>query len=135
VVARRLPVALQVLICPVLDHRFDTGSYELFAEGYGLTREAMRWYWAQYLGGDDGTSPEASPLRATDLSGLPPSIVLVAGFDPLRDEGLAYAAKFEGAGVPVTVLRYDGMIHNFIRFAASVDRAAEALADVARLVA
>jgi acetyl esterase len=135
VVARKLPIERQVLICPVTDHAFDTGSYEHFAEGYGLTREAMRWYWAEYLGGDDGTSPDASPLRATDLNGLPPSIVLVAGCDPLRDEGLAYAAKLEGAGVPVTVLRYDGMIHNFIRFAASIDRAAEALADVARLVA
>jgi acetyl esterase/lipase len=134
VVARRIPVELQVLICPVLDHRFDTESYERFAEGYGLTRDAMRWYWAQYLGGADGTSPDASPLRATDLDSLPPAIVLVAGFDPLRDEGLAYAAKLEEAGTQVTVLCYEGMIHNFIRFAASIDRATEALTDVAQLL-
>ena len=131
VVARRLPVERQLLICPVLDHRFDTGSYERFAEGYFLTREAMRWYWAQYLGGADGAAPDASPLRATDFTGLPPAVILVAGCDPLRDEGLAYAAALQAADVPVTVLRYDGMIHNFIRFAASVDRASEALADVA----
>jgi acetyl esterase len=134
VVARRFPVELQALICPVLDHNFETESYLRFAEGYFLTRDAMRWYWAQYLGRDDGTSADASPLRATDLSGLPPAIVLVAGCDPLRDEGLAYATKLDEAGVEVTVLRYDGMIHNFIRFAASIDRAAQALTDVAALL-
>ena len=135
VVARRLPVDLQVLVCPVLDHRFDTESYERFAEGYFLTRDAMRWYWGQYVGGDDGASADASPLRATGFAGLPPAVILVAGCDPLRDEGLAYAAKLEEAGGQVTVLRYDGMIHNFIRFAASIDRAGEALADVARRLA
>jgi acetyl esterase len=132
VVARRPPIALQLLICPVLDHRFDTGSYERFGEGYGLTREAMRWYWAQYLGSAEGSDPDASPLRAADLGGLPPAIVVVAECDPLRDEGLAYAERLEAAGVPVSLLRYAGMIHNFIRFAASVDRASEALDDVAR---
>ena len=118
----------------MLDHSFDTGSYLRFAEGYFLTREAMRWYWAQYLDGDDGTNADASPLRATDFRGLPPAIVVVAGCDPLLDEGLAYAAKLEEAGVDVTVLRYDGMIHNFIRFAASIDRATEALTEVAALL-
>ena len=132
VVARREPVALQLLICPVLDHRFDTGSYERFADGYGLTREAMRWYWAQYLGGANGSDPDASPLRVRDLAGLPPAVLVVAECDPLRDEGLAYAERLEAAGVPVSLLRYDGMIHNFIRFAASVDRASEALDDVGR---
>ena len=130
VVARRAhdsgtQLEAQALICPALDHSFDTGSYELFAEGYGLTRAAMRWYWAQYLGGDDGGSSDASPLRATDLAALPSAVVLIAGCDPLRDEGLAYAQKLERAGVQVTVLRYDGMIHNFVRLAASIDRAAE----------
>jgi acetyl esterase len=134
VVARRLPVEAQLLICPVVDHRFDTESYEELAEGYFLTRDAMRWYWAQYLAGDDGTSPDASPLRAQELAGLPRTLIVIAGCDPLRDEGLTYAAKLEQAGVPVTLLRYDGMIHNFIRFAASIDRAAEALANAAALL-
>ena len=139
VVARRardtgLALEAQVLICPVLDHSFDTRSYADFAEGYGLTRDAMRWYWGQYLGDADGTSPDASPLRANDLAGLPPGVVLVAECDPLRDEGLAYAEALEAAGVDVTVLRYEGMIHNFIRLAASIDRAAEALGDVAALL-
>ena len=131
VVARRVPVERQALICPVLDHRFDTGSYERFSDGYFLTRDAMRWYWAQYLDGEDGTNPDASPLRATDFTDLPPAVILVAGCDPLRDEGVAYAAALERADVPVTVLEYDGVIHNFIRFAGSVDRAIEALAAVA----
>jgi acetyl esterase len=135
VVARHRAVERQVLICPVVDHRFDSGSYEQFAEGSFLTRDAMRWYWGQYLAGDDGTSPDASPLRSPDFGGLPPAIVLVAGSDPLRDEGLAYAEKLAGAGVEVTVLRYDGMIHNFVRFAASIDRADEALAEVGKLLA
>jgi acetyl esterase len=135
VVARREAVALQVLICPVLDHSFETGSYQRFAEGYGLTRETMRWYWAQYLGDADGTDAEASPLRASDLSGLPPAIVVVAECDPLRDEGLAYAVRLEETGVPVTLLRYDGMIHNFVRFAATIDRASEALDEIAHELA
>ena len=116
------------------DYRVDTGSYEQFAEGYGLTRDAMRWYWAQYLGNADGSDPDASPLRA-DLAGVPPAVVAVAECDPLRDEGLAYAERVEAAGVPVSLLRYDGMIHNFIRFAATVDRASEAFDDLGRELA
>ena len=114
VVARRVPIEFQLLICPVLDHRFDTDSYECFAEDYFLTRDAMRWYWAQYLGGDDGTTPDASLLRASRFAGLPPAVILVAGCDPLRDEGLAYAAAIQEADVPVTgapVQRNDPRLH------------------------
>jgi acetyl esterase len=125
----------QALICPVLDCGFDTLSYQRFATGYGVTRDAMRWYWAQYLGDADGANPEVSPLRAEDLTGLPPAVLLVAGCDPLRDEGLAYAKALGAAGVEVTLLPYEGMIHNFVRLAASIDRAAEALADVATRLA
>ncbi len=96
----------------------------------------MRWYWAQYLGDADGASPEVSPLRADDLTAARRrQSLLVAGCDPLRDEGLAYAKALEAAGVEVTLLRYEGMIHNFVRLAASIDRAAEALADVATRLA
>jgi acetyl esterase len=133
VVARRLPVELQLLVCPVTDHRFDTDSYERYADGFGLTRDAMRWYWAQYLGGDDGASPDASPLRA-DLAGAPPAVIAVAACDPLRDDGLAYAERIHMAATDVTVLRYEGMIHNFIRLPASVDCAAEALGEIAALL-
>jgi len=135
VVARELPVALQVLICPVLDARFDTASYEEHAEGTNLTREAMRWYWAQYLGGADGADPDASPLRARDLSRAAPAVIAVAEFDPLRDEGLAYAERLQAAGVPVSLHRYEGMIHNFVRFAATIGRASTALDELAAEVA
>jgi acetyl esterase len=131
VVARELPVALQLLICPVTDHRFDTGSYERFATGYGLTRDAMRWYWEQYLAGADGSDPQASPLRAADFSGLPPAIVVVAECDPLHDEGRAYAERLEAAGVPVSLLRYEGVTHNFVRLTGVVDAASRALSEIA----
>lgn len=140
VVARRArdagtPLERQVLVCPVLDHRLETESYERFAQGYGLTREGMRWYWGQYLGDADGSDPDASPLRAPDLGGLPPAVVLVAGYDPLHDEGIAYAEGLEAAGVPTKLLPYDGTIHNFVRLAASIDAASRALDELARELA
>jgi acetyl esterase len=131
VVARELPVALHLLLFPVLDHRFDTPSYEECATGCGLTRDAMRWYWDQYLAGDEGASPEASPLRAGAFGGLPPAIVAVAECDPLRDEGIAYAARLREAGVQVVLHRYRGMIHNFIRYGATVEAASPALTEIA----
>jgi acetyl esterase len=139
-VARRardagLPIALQLLIYPVTDHNFDTGSYDEFSEGYSLTREGMRWYWSQYLGDADGSDPDASPMRAADLTGLAPAFVASAGFDPLRDEGEAYARRLEDAGVPTTLVRYDGMIHGFLRMPAIIDRAADALDDLAAVLA
>jgi acetyl esterase/lipase len=107
----------QVLFYPVTDAAFDTGSYHEFAEGYFLRRDAMKWFWDQYT-----TDPRqragitASPLRATveQLSGLPPALVIVAEADVLRDEGEAYANKLRTAGVPVTAVRYQGAIHDFV---------------------
>jgi len=108
------PLAAQLLLYPVLDHKFDTSSYRENAEGYFLTTAQMRWYWKQYLGPDgDGASPYASPLRAPDLRGLPPAWIVVAGNDPLRDEGLAYGRRLEEAGVQTAVRCYDGMFHGF----------------------
>jgi acetyl esterase len=140
VVARRardtgLGLAFQLLAYPVVDHRFDTASYEELAEGHGLTRESMRWYWEQYLARpEDGASPDASPLRADDLGGVAPALVLVAGFDPLRDEGEAYAARLAAAGVPTRLVRYDGLIHGFLRMPAVIDAAAAALDETAAAV-
>ncbi len=131
VVARELPVALQLLICPALDARCESDSYARFAAGTNLTREAMRWYWAQYLGGADGDDPDASPLRAPDLSRAAPAIIAVAECDPLRDDGLAYAERLRAAGVPVSLRRYEGMVHDFVRFAATLDRASAALDELA----
>ncbi len=108
-------IAFQALVVPVTNHAFDTASYTECAEGYGLTRDAMIWYWDQYLARpDDGSHPFASPLRAADLSGLPPAYVATAEYDPLRDEGDAYALRLREAGVPVVRARFEGMIHGFL---------------------
>ena len=104
----------QLLIYPVTNFDFTTASYEENGEGYLLTRGTMQWFWAHYLGAQDlGKDPYACPARADDLVGLPPAFVATAEFDPLRDEGEAYAAKLGAAGVAVTAKRYDGMLHGF----------------------
>ncbi|GAA4410352.1 alpha/beta hydrolase [Actinokineospora soli] len=112
-----IDLAAQVLFYPVTDARFDTGSYHQFAEGYFLRRDAMQWFWDQYTT-DPAQRAEitASPLRAEahDLAGLPPALVITAEADVLRDEGEAYAEKLRQAGVPVTAVRYLGIIHDFV---------------------
>jgi acetyl esterase len=102
-------------MCPVTEYGFDTASYRDNAEGYLLTKGAMVWFWHHYLAdpAKEGRDPRASPMRAQSLAGLPPAHVVTAEYDPLRDEGEAYAAKLRQAGVPVTSKRYDGQIHNF----------------------
>jgi acetyl esterase/lipase len=139
VVARRardagVPLALQLLVYPVTDHRFDTGSYAEFAEGHSLTREGMRWYWSHYLGDADGSDHNASPASEPDLTALAPAFIATAELDPLRDEGEAYARRLEEAGVPTTLVRYDGMIHGFLRMPAVIDRAAAALDDLSAVL-
>jgi acetyl esterase len=109
------PIACQILIYPVIDAACETPSFTTNGEGYFLDAESMRWMWSQYLGPEgDGTHPHASPIRADDHADLPPAIVITAEYDPLRDEGEAYADKLRAAGVPVTMVRYDGMIHGFV---------------------
>ena len=126
-----LSIALQVLIYPITDHDFETASYRELADGYMLTRDAMIWFWDQYCPNlDDRSHPYASPIRASDLAGLAPALVLTAGFDPLRDEGAAYARELESSGVPVTFKNYAGMIHGFTRRFAALDTASTALTDV-----
>ena len=123
---------LQLLVYPVTDADLDRPSYVEFAAGFGLTREAMRWYWLQYLGPDgDGADSAASPLRAADPAGVAPALVITAGCDPLRDEGEEYASRLGDAGVPVTTSRYDGLIHGFFRMPAVLSRADAALDEAA----
>lgn len=104
----------QMLIYPVTNHSYDTDSYRDNADGYLLTKDSMVWFWNHYLREEiDGTNPYASPSQADDLHGLPPALVQTAEFDPLRDEGEAYAARLKEAGVPVEATRYNGMIHGY----------------------
>src|SRR5205085_4334382 len=106
----------QLLLYPVTDyHTPGTPSYEENAEGYGLTRDTMKWFWNHYLSDpSEGTHPHASPLRARNLSRLPPALVVTAEYDPLRDEGELYAEKLRAAGVPIALTRYDGVNHGFM---------------------
>ena len=96
----------QLLLYPVTDyHTPGTPSYEENAEGYGLTRETMKWFWAHYLNDEaESAHPHASPLRVRDLTGLPPALVITAQYDPLRDEGEFYAEKLRASGVPTASL-------------------------------
>ncbi|MEE1824873.1 alpha/beta hydrolase [Streptomyces sp. BE20] len=112
-----LPLVHQVLFYPVTDAAFDTASYHQFAEGYFLRRDGMQWFWDQYTT-DEAQRAEitASPLRATleQLADLPPALVVTGEADVLRDEGEAYANKLRAAGVPVTAVRFQGIIHDFV---------------------
>lgn len=109
-------IKLQVLLWPVTDAAFETESYDKFAEGRFLTKNMMKWFWDNYIV-DPNARKElyASPLQATikQLKGLPPAFIAVAENDVLRDEGEAYARKLDQAGVPVTAVRYNGMIHDW----------------------
>ncbi|WP_216897400.1 alpha/beta hydrolase [Nocardia alni] len=123
-------LAGQVLFYPVTDAAFDTDTYDEFATGYYLRRDAMQWFWDQYIPDlDQRGELTASPLRATntDLAGLPPALVITAEADVLREEGEAYANKLRDADVPVTATRYPGIIHDFVMLnALRPTRAAEA---------
>lgn len=126
-------LVFQLLIYPAVDSRFDTSSHEENAEGYFLTRGAMKWFWDHYAPGDtDRRSPYAAPLRAEHLGGLPPALVLTAEFDPLRDEGEAYARRLSEAGVAAEAIRYDGMFHGFFGLTAVIDRSREAISTTGR---
>lgn len=106
----------QVLLWPVTDANFDTASYQQFADGHFLTRNAMKWFWDNYTTNlSQRREIYASPLQASteQLKGLPPTLIQTAEFDVLRDEGEAYGKKLDAAGVETTTIRYNGMIHDF----------------------
>jgi acetyl esterase len=131
----RAIVRAQLLAYPALDAAMAGDSYREFAAGPMLTPDAMANCWDRYLGDADRADPDASPLAARDLDGLPPAYIAVAGHDVLRDDGLRYAEALRAAGVEVTLDRYDDMVHSFLRWGGVVDRARElieALGDYAR---
>jgi acetyl esterase len=124
-------IAFQLLVYPALDAAGDTGSWREYADGFHLTGAGMRWYWDHYLGPADGAAPDASPLRAAFLGGLPPALVVTADHDVLRDEGEAYAARLREAGVAADVHRVEGVVHGFFRWRAVTGAAEDALQDAA----
>jgi acetyl esterase/lipase len=108
------PIAGQLLIYPVIAADFDNESYRLFGKGFYNPKPALQWYWDQYVPMHaDREHPYASPLRAS-LAGLPPAVVVLAGHDPLRDEGIAYADALEAAGVVTVRCPFEGGIHGFM---------------------
>jgi acetyl esterase len=109
--------SLQLLLYPVTNYSDETRSQTLFANRYFLTRDDLPWFRDKYLsGGIDAADPRVSPLLADDLSGLPPALVVTAGFDPLRDEGRQYAEAMRAAGVPVDHREFGSLIHGFANF-------------------
>lgn len=119
-------IAMQLLIYPVTDAKMESQSYRDNADGYLLSRTMMSWFWDHYcpdlaLRAD----PLASPITAEDLSGLPPALVMTAEFDPLRDEGEAYAERLMAAGVDVEVRRFEGLVHGFFSQAGFIEAARE----------
>jgi len=103
----------QLLVYPATDLSRESASYEHFAEGFFLSRDAMRWFIEHYTDPEERTDPRVSPLLSQEFEGLPPACVVVAGFDPLRDEALAYAQRLKGAGVSTRTLMYPSQFHGF----------------------
>jgi acetyl esterase len=122
-----LPVVAQVLLTPLVDATLRSPSVTSLGRGFGLTREALEQFVNLYLQGADPRDPRCSPVLADDLSGLPPAVVVTAECDPLRDEGEAYAARLEQAGVRVEARRYDAMVHGFAGMSSLTPVADEAM--------
>ncbi|WP_339948997.1 alpha/beta hydrolase [uncultured Albimonas sp.] len=131
----RVTLAIQALIYPVTDCDFDRPSYRERSEGMPLKGRDMEWFFAHYAPREAWPTPDISPIRAQDLSGLPPAVVTLAEYDVLRDEGLAYARALEAAGVPVTLREIPGLTHGFIRLHNLCEPAAEELAAIGRDIA
>lgn len=121
----------QVLIYPVLDRTVARPSLDLFCEGFLISRADIAWYQLQYTGSTVAQhDPAQHPLIADNLAGLPPALIVTAGFDPLRDEGEAYAAALAQAGVPVTLKRFDGLLHGFCSMATIAPACDAALGEI-----
>lgn len=127
-----LPLAGQLLVYPNTDHRSHTNSLREGTDPYLFNATSVAWYWANYLATpEDGLNPLASPLRADSLAGLPPALIVTAEYDPLRDQVEEYARRLGREGVPVTLTRYDGMVHGFFCMGGELDAGRRALAQAA----
>ncbi|WP_433503007.1 alpha/beta hydrolase [Pseudonocardia halophobica] len=125
----------QVLVYPVTDHRMSTPSYAEHGHQMLISADDMDWFWAQYVPAEaDRASADASPGLVEDLSGLPPAVVVVAEYDPLRDEALAYARRLADAGVETTLYRYDSMAHGFFALVGALDTAVDAVRSVSAAI-
>ncbi len=134
------PFRFQLLVYPVTDARGGSASHEAYKEGYWLTEAGMGWFVDHYLSGGEGVdrrpaclAPPRKPTRLWPVS--PPTLVITAELDPLRDEGEAYAARLRSLGVPAEVTRYDGMFHGFFSFGEFLDDGRRAVAQAATALA
>jgi len=128
-------VAFQLLIYPCNERDFESQSYLANAEGYGLSRRSMQWFWGQYLQGNDyDREPYACPSTAKDFSNLPPAIIVTAEYDPLKDDGVKYERLLRQAGVKTSYLEYPGMVHGFISMGAVTPTAEKALEECAVII-
>jgi acetyl esterase len=131
-----LALACQLLMFPGTEFATNTPSMNKYAVGYFMEKQAIEWCYAQVLSPDaDRSSPKVSPLLAKDFSGLPPAYVMLGGYDPLHDEGLAYAQKLKDAGVKVAIADYSDMVHCFVYFQTVLPQAHDAMAAAAKAVA
>jgi acetyl esterase len=129
----RPAVAFQLLIYPATDMTADNDSLRENSQGYVLSAGEMRWFADHYLNArEDATNPLVSPALAPDLSVLPPALIITAEYDPLRDEGEEYGRRLQEAGVPVTISRYEGMMHGFVDMTNPMDKTLQAIAECSR---
>jgi acetyl esterase/lipase len=123
-------IALQLLLCPVTDLADETESRRAFAQGYFIDRSTLVWAKQAYCDAADWTDPRVSPLRASSVTGLPPAHIHTAEFDPMRDEGVAYARRLQDAGVSVRYACHEGMIHHFYCMAGAIPQARNILTSI-----
>jgi acetyl esterase len=133
--AGRPTLSAQILLYPTVDARGGYPSLDENAEGPFLTKDSMEWFFGHYAPNADTSDPRLSPIAAEDLSGLPPALIVTAEFDPLRDEGEAYADRLRDAGVDVTCHRYDGMGHVFVQLAGIVPQGRQAIEEASAALA